>query len=66
VRFEVLTLIQVGVPPASNLRLEPTCLKQRHFTLAWDDLDEGWHGSLLASTRPGHPTTPQPHQECAG
>lgn len=41
VRFEVLTLVRVGVLRATGLRLEPTGRNPRHFTLAFDDLDSG-------------------------
>lgn len=41
VRFEVLTLIRVGVLRAAGLRLDPTGRNQRHFTVVFDDLDRG-------------------------
>lgn len=41
VRFEVLTLVRVGILRASGFRLEPTGRNPRHFTLAFDDLDSG-------------------------
>ena len=49
-RFEVLTLMRVGDLRAADLRLEPTGRNQRHFTLAWDNLDRGL-GRLLACGR---------------
>jgi hypothetical protein len=44
VRFEVLTLVQVGVLRAAGFRLEPTGRNLRHFTVAFDDLDAGIGG----------------------
>ena len=41
VRFEVLILVRVGVLRAAGFRLEPTGRNPRHFTVAFDDLDEG-------------------------
>ena len=41
VRFEVLTLVRVGVLRAAGLRLEPTGRNPRHFTVAFDDLEAG-------------------------
>lgn len=41
VRFEVLTLVQVGVLRAAAFRLEPTGRNPRHFTVAFDDLEKG-------------------------
>ncbi|MGH9228636.1 MAG: hypothetical protein ACRD07_07865 [Acidimicrobiales bacterium] len=41
VRFEVLTLVEVGVLRAAGFRLEPTGRNPRHFTVAFDDLDKG-------------------------
>ncbi len=41
VRFEILTLVRVGVLRAAGFRLEPTGRNQRHFTVAFDDLDVG-------------------------
>jgi hypothetical protein len=41
VRFEVLTLVRVGVLLAAGFRLEPTGRDPRHFTVAFDDLDVG-------------------------
>ncbi len=39
VRFEVLTLVRVGVLRTAGFRLEPTGRNPRHFTLAFDDLE---------------------------
>ena len=41
VRFEVLTLVRVGVLRGAGFRLEPTGRNPRHFTVAFDDLDDG-------------------------
>lgn len=41
VRFEVLTLVRVGVLRGAGFRLEPTGRNPRHFTVAFDDLDAG-------------------------
>jgi hypothetical protein len=41
VRFELLTLVRVGVLRAAGFRLEPTGRNPRHFTVAFDDLDDG-------------------------
>ena len=41
VRFDRLTLVRVGVLRAARLRLEPTGRNPRHYTLAFDDLDDG-------------------------
>lgn len=41
VRFKVLTLVQVGVLRAAGFRLEPTGRNPHHFTVAFDDLDQG-------------------------
>jgi hypothetical protein len=59
VRFEVLTLIRVGNLRASNLRLEPAGRNPRHFTLAWDRLEEGL--ALLVACE--HATWHNPYYE---
>ena len=41
VRFEVLTLMRVGVLRSAGFRLEPTGRNPRHFTVAFDDLEAG-------------------------
>jgi hypothetical protein len=41
VRFPVLTLFGAGDLRAAGLRLEPTGRNIRHFTIAFDDLDDG-------------------------
>lgn len=51
VRFEVLTLVRVGVLRAAGFRLEPTGRNPRHFTLAFDDLDTGIEALLACEHR---------------
>lgn len=41
VRFERLTLMTAGVLRRAGLRLEPTGRNLRHFTVGFDDLDDG-------------------------
>jgi hypothetical protein len=41
VRFATLTLITVAAVRGAVLRLEPTGRNPRHYTLAFDDLDQG-------------------------
>ena len=41
VRFEVLTLMRVGVLRSAGFRLEPPGRNPRHFTVAFDDLEAG-------------------------
>jgi hypothetical protein len=41
VRFAKLTLITVAAVRGAGLRLEPTGRNPRHYTLAFDDLDQG-------------------------
>jgi hypothetical protein len=41
VRFETLTLVRAGVLRAAGFWLEATGRNPRHFTLAFDRLDEG-------------------------
>lgn len=41
VRFRRLTLMTVGAIRAAALRLEPTGRNDRHFTIAFDDLEVG-------------------------
>ena len=40
-RFRVLTLVRAGVLRAAGLPLEPTGRNPRHFTVGFDDLDDG-------------------------
>ncbi len=41
VRFETLTLLRVGALRTARFRLEPTGKNPQHFTVAFDDLDDG-------------------------
>lgn len=40
-RFEVLTLVRAGALLGAGFRLEPTGRNSRHFTVAFDDLEQG-------------------------
>jgi len=51
VRFEVLTLVRVGVLRSAGFRLEPTGRNPRHFTVAFDDLDAGVEELILCEHR---------------
>jgi hypothetical protein len=41
IRFHILTLVTAGVLREAGLRLEPTGRNRRHFTVGFDDLDDG-------------------------
>lgn len=41
VRFDRLTLIKVAAVRGAGLRLEPTGRNPRHYTVSFDDLDQG-------------------------
>jgi hypothetical protein len=41
VRFATLTLLRAGDVIAAGLRLEPTGRNPRHYTVGFDDLDDG-------------------------
>lgn len=41
IRFETLVLVAVGVLRAAGLRLDPTGRNRNHFTVSFDDLDDG-------------------------
>lgn len=41
VRFEFLTLITAGVLRGASLRIEPTGRNRRHFSIGFDDLEDG-------------------------
>jgi len=41
VRFDLLTLVIAGDLREAGLRLEPTGRNPRHFTVGFDDLDDG-------------------------
>jgi len=51
VRFEVLTLVRVGVLRSAGFRLEATGRNPRHFTVAFDDLDAGIEALLACEHR---------------
>ena len=59
VRFRVLTLVQVGVLRAAGLRLDPTGRNPHHFTLAFDDLEDG----IDRLRRCEHRLWPNPYHE---
>jgi hypothetical protein len=58
VRFEVLTLVRVGVIRAAGFRLEATGRNPRHFTVVFDDLNAGIEALLACEqhrrTNPYH------------
>lgn len=41
IRFATLALVAVGVLRSAGLRLDPTGRNRSHFTLSFDDLDDG-------------------------
>jgi len=51
VRFQVLTLVRAGVLRSAGFRLEPTGRNPRHFTVTFDDLDEGVEALLACEHR---------------
>lgn len=59
VRFAKLTLIKVAVVRGSRLRLEPTGRNPRHYTLGFDDLEQGIEA--LAGCR--HQVVPNPYHD---
>jgi hypothetical protein len=59
VRFQVLTLMRVGVLRTAGFRLEPTGRNSQHFTVAFDDLDEG----ISRLSRCEHEVWPNPYHE---
>ena len=59
VRFRVLSLVQVGVLRAAGLRLDPTGRNPHHFTLAFDDLEDG----IDRLRRCEHRLWPNPYHE---
>jgi hypothetical protein len=44
VRFDRLTLLKVRDVLAAGMRLEPTGRNPRHYTVGFDDLEDGVHG----------------------
>lgn len=59
VRFDRLTLLRVRDVTARGLRLEPTGRNPRHYTVGFDDLDDGV--SRLASCP--HQAVPNPYHD---
>jgi hypothetical protein len=59
VRFAMLTLIKVAAVRGAGLRLESTGLNPRHYTLAFDDLDQG----IAALARCAHQVIPNPYHD---
>jgi hypothetical protein len=51
IRFEVLTLVHVGVLRNAGFRLEPTGRNPRHFTVAFDDIGAGIEAILVCQHR---------------
>ena len=49
VRFEWLTLLMVSEVIAAGLQLEPTGRNPRHYTVSFEDLDDGLTDLLTAS-----------------
>ena len=59
VRFARLTLMKVGEVRGAGLRLEPTGRNPRHYTLSFDDLDQG----IAALADCGHQVVPNPYHD---
>lgn len=59
VRFARLTLMKVGEVRGAGLRLEPTGRNPRHYTLSFDDLDQG----VAALAGCGHQVVPNPYHD---
>ncbi|MGB6059552.1 MAG: hypothetical protein WBF71_14950 [Microthrixaceae bacterium] len=57
VRFEVLTLVRVGVLRAAGFRLEPTGRNPRHFTVAFDDWRQASRAATLRAPQLGEPVS---------
>jgi hypothetical protein len=51
VRFEVLTIVEAGALRAAGCRLEPTGRNPRHFTVAFDGLEQGIRALLACERR---------------
>ena len=58
-RFDVLVLTTVGELRQVDMRLEPTGRNPRHYTVVFDDLDEG----VERLQRCGHRLWPNPYHE---
>lgn len=59
VRFELLTLMRVGVLRSAGFRLIPTGRNPKHFTVVFDDLDDG----VATRCRCEHRTWANPYHE---
>jgi hypothetical protein len=59
VRFALLTLIKVVAVRDAGLRLEPTGRNSSHYTLGFDDLDQG----IAALARCRHQVVPNPYHD---
>jgi hypothetical protein len=59
VRFARLTLIKVAEVRRAGLRLEPTGRNPRHYTVGFDDLDQG----LAALADCGRQIVPNPYHD---
>ena len=59
VRFDHLTLIRVASIIRAGLRLEPTGRNPRHYTVGFDELDDGVQ--RIASC--GHQVVPNPYHD---
>jgi hypothetical protein len=59
IRFERLTLLKVSEVIEARLRLEPTGRNPRHYTIGFDDLDDGVR--RLAGCQ--HRTVPNPYHD---
>lgn len=59
VRFAQLTLIRAAEVRTAGLRLEPTGRNPRHYTLGFDDLDQG----VAALAGCGHQVVPNPYHD---
>jgi hypothetical protein len=59
IRFALLTLIKVIAVRDAGLRLEPTGRNPSHYTLGFDDLDQG----IAALARCRHQVVPNPYHD---
>jgi hypothetical protein len=59
IRFALLTLIKVVAARDAGLRLEPTGRNPSHYTLGFDQLDQG----IAAPARCRHQVVPNPYHD---
>jgi hypothetical protein len=59
IRFACLTLIKVADVHKAGLRLEPTARNPRHYTIEFDDLDQG----VARLARCEHQEMPNPYHD---